>query len=58
MKNFKKDYLSIGQEISLSKEDCPTTPQERERMSRISYISVVGSIMYAMICRDRMWPTY
>ena len=24
MKNFKKDYISIGQEISLSKSDYPT----------------------------------
>ena len=30
MENFKKGYLPIGQEISLSKSDCLTTPQERE----------------------------
>ena len=48
MKNFKKSYLSIGHEISLSKKDCPTTPQERERMNRISYTSTVDSIMYTM----------
>ncbi|KAK8672104.1 hypothetical protein V6N13_110478 [Hibiscus sabdariffa] len=29
---------------------CPSTPQERERMSKIPYASVTGSIMYAMIC--------
>ncbi|KAK8636803.1 hypothetical protein V6N13_064240 [Hibiscus sabdariffa] len=28
----------------------PSTPQERERMSQISYASAIGSIMYAMIC--------
>ena len=50
MKNFKKNYLSIGQEISLSKRDCPITPEEREHISRISYASTVGSIMYAMTC--------
>ena len=50
MENFKKNYLSIGQGISLSKSDCPTTPQERERISRILYASTVGSIMYAMTC--------
>ena len=32
----------------LSKKDCPTTSEERERMSRVPYASVVGSIMYAM----------
>ena len=29
MKNFKKGYLPIGQEITLSKKDYPTTPQKR-----------------------------
>ena len=48
MKNFKKDYLPVGHEIFLSKRDYPTTPQEREYMSRVSYTSIVGSIMYAM----------
>ena len=50
IENFKKGYLSIGHGISLSKRDCPTTPQERERMGRISYASTVKSIMYAMTC--------
>ena len=49
MENLKKNYLSIGHEITLSKKDCSTTPQERERMSRISYASIVESIMYAMM---------
>ena len=48
MENSKKGYLPIGQEISLSKSDCPTTLQEREHMSRILYALTVGSIMYAM----------
>ena len=50
MENFKKDYLSIGHGISLSKKDCSTTPEEREHMSRVPYALVVGSIMYAMTC--------
>ena len=32
------------------KKDCPITPQERERMSRVSYASIMGSIIYVMIC--------
>ncbi|KAK9007103.1 hypothetical protein V6N11_050936 [Hibiscus sabdariffa] len=36
--------------ISLSKEMCPSTPQERERMSQIPYASAIGSIMHATIC--------
>ena len=50
MENFKKDYLPIDQGISLSKKDCSTTPEERERISRVPYASAVGSIMYAMTC--------
>ena len=50
MKNFKKDYLLIGHEITLSKKNCLITPQKREHMSRISYTSTVGSIIYAMTC--------
>ncbi|KAK9045823.1 hypothetical protein V6N11_051728 [Hibiscus sabdariffa] len=35
---------------NVGKEMCPSTPQERERMSQIPYASAIGSIMYAMIC--------
>ena len=49
MENFKKGDLSIGQKISLLKSDCPTTPQERERMNKILYASTVKFIMYATI---------
>ena len=49
MKNFKKGYLPIDHEIFLSK-DYLTTPQERERMSKISYILIVDSIIYVMTC--------
>ena len=45
----QKDYLSISYRITISKKDCPTTPQKREHMSRIPYASIVGSIVYAMI---------
>ena len=37
MENFKKRYLPIGHENFLLKRDCPTTRQERERMSKILY---------------------
>ena len=50
MENFKKDDLPIDQKKNFSKEDYPTTPQERERMSRVSYTSTVDFIIYAMIC--------
>jgi len=50
MDNSKRGYLPIGTGITLSREDCPKTPEERERMSRIPYASAVGAIMYTMTC--------
>jgi hypothetical protein len=34
----------------LSKTQCPLTSDERRIMSRVPYISAIGSIMYAMLC--------
>ncbi|KAK8705299.1 hypothetical protein V6N13_048903 [Hibiscus sabdariffa] len=50
MEESKRGLLSMRHGISISKEMCPSTPQERERMSQIPYASAIGSIMYAMIC--------
>ena len=50
IENFKKGYLLIGYGITLFKKDGSITPEERKRMSRISYASIVGSIMYAIMC--------
>ena len=36
--------------VYLSKELCPKTQDERDRMKRIPYASAIGSIMYAMLC--------
>ena len=35
--------------IHLSKSQCHTTIDERDRMSKVPYASAIGSIMYAMI---------
>ena len=50
MKDSKRGNLPTCHEIKLSKEQCPHTPSDRERMSRIPYASAIGSIMYAMLC--------
>ncbi|KAK9000628.1 hypothetical protein V6N11_081117 [Hibiscus sabdariffa] len=50
MEESKRGFLPMRHGISLSKEMCPSSPQERERMSQIPYASAIGSIMYAMIC--------
>ena len=48
--NSKKGQLLTRHGIVLSKEQCPTTPQEEEDMRRVPYSSAVGSLMYAMLC--------
>ena len=50
MPDSKKGNLPVRHGLKLSKKQCPNTPDERSRMSRIPYASAVGSIMYAMIC--------
>ena len=50
MQNSKKGQLPTRHGIVLSKEQCPTTPQEEEDMRRVPYASAVGSLMYAMLC--------
>ena len=36
--------------VNLSAEKCPKTQEEEEDMSRVSYASVLGSLMHAMVC--------
>ena len=36
--------------MQLSTAQCPTTAEDREKMSVIPYASAIGSIMYAMLC--------
>ena len=54
MEEAKKGFLPMSHGIHLSKTQCPTTTDERERMSKVPYASAIGSIMYAMIstCSD------
>ena len=54
MKDSKRGFLPMSHGIKLSKSQCPTTEDERERMHKIPYASAIGSIMYAMLCTDLM----
>jgi len=36
--------------LTLSLDQCPKTDQEKEKIKDFSYASVVGSLMYAMLC--------
>jgi hypothetical protein len=50
MQDSKKGFLPMSHGITLSKKQCPSEPDEQERMRAISYALAIGSIMYAMLC--------
>ena len=50
MQDSKKGFLPMSHGVSLCKSQCPSTPNEQEKMSVIPYASAIGSIMYAMLC--------
>ena len=50
MDQSKKGFLPILQGVKLSMAQCPTSAEDREKMSVIPYASAIGSIMYAMLC--------
>ena len=50
MDQAKKGFLPVLQRVNLSKTQCPTTTEDREKMKVIPYDSAIGSIMYAMLC--------
>ena len=50
MVDSKKGFIPFRVGISLSGNQHPKTLAEIERMREISFASVVGSLMYAMLC--------
>ena len=50
MQNFKKVSLPSRHGVYLSQDQTLKTPEEIENMKRVPYASVVGSLMYAMLC--------
>jgi hypothetical protein len=40
----------VDKSLSLSRDICPKTLEEKEKMSKVPYISVIGSLIYAMMC--------
>ena len=50
MQESKPVKVPIPIGVKLSVEQCPKTQEEEEDMSRVPYASVVGSLMYAMVC--------
>ncbi|GJW09717.1 hypothetical protein Tco_1575544 [Tanacetum coccineum] len=51
MDNSKKWNLPLHHGIKISKDLCPKSDAELDKMSRVPYASAIGSIMYVMTCR-------
>jgi hypothetical protein len=50
MQECKPVKVPILVGVKLYVDQCPKTQEEEEDMSRVPYVSVVGSLMYAMVC--------
>jgi hypothetical protein len=50
MQECKMVRVPIPIGVKLSADQCPKTQEEEEDMSCVPYASVVGSLMYAMVC--------
>ncbi|GJR64283.1 hypothetical protein Tco_0010348 [Tanacetum coccineum] len=50
MENSKKGNLPLHHGIKISKDLCPKTDEELDKMSQVPYASAIRSIMYAMTC--------
>ena len=50
MQNSKKGLLPFRHEVPLSNDQRPKTLEEKKTMRLVPYASVVGSLMYAMLC--------
>ena len=50
MKNSKPFFTPLAGHFKLNKRLCPSTEKEKCEMSIIPYLSVVGSLMYDMVC--------
>ncbi|CAL1413563.1 unnamed protein product [Linum trigynum] len=50
MSKAKAVSTPLGGHFKLSVKHCPTSDEEKEAMENVPYASVVGSLMYAMVC--------
>ena len=50
MENAKAISTPLPSHLKLTKEMCPKTQEEEHKMSKLSYTSAIGSLMYAMVC--------
>jgi Reverse transcriptase (RNA-dependent DNA polymerase) len=50
MDKCKPVTSSLSSHFKLSHDGCPKDDKEKEKMKNVSYVSTVGSLMYAMVC--------
>ncbi|KAI9188574.1 hypothetical protein LWI28_025413 [Acer negundo] len=50
MSDAKPVRTPLASHFRLSMEQCPETDEEKDFMGRVPYASVIGSLMYAMVC--------
>ena len=50
MKEAKTVNTPLGHHFKLGKRSCPLTEEENKKRVAIPYLSVVGSLMYVMVC--------
>ncbi|GKE07739.1 retrotransposon protein, putative, ty1-copia subclass, partial [Tanacetum coccineum] len=48
--NGKSVSMPLGAHFKMSLKDCPSSDWDLERMSKVPYANVVGSLMYLMVC--------
>ena len=49
MSNSKSISTPLGGHLKLSSQQCPTSEKEKKEMKKITYASVIGNLMYAMV---------
>ena len=50
MNETKPVSTPLGSHFKLSKEQSPKTEEEKDHMTKVTYVSAIGSLMYAMVC--------
>ena len=50
MVEARSDITPLVGHFKLSSKQCLQSPEEKDEMPRVSYASVVGSLMYVMVC--------
>ena len=50
MNEAKLVSTPLGSHFRLSKEHSPNTKEDMDRMSKVTYASAIGNLMYAMVC--------